>query len=629
MFDLVQENKRFVQVLLALIVLPFAFWGVDSYNKSDGNAALATVNGQQISAQEFDNTVQQQLQKMRELAGPTFEASFFEKPEIKFSVLEGLVAQRLLAIEATEHGLSVSDDQLAEVIASIGAFQTDGKFDSQQYQRVLNSQNMTPAIFEAKVRRELSTRQLTDAYTQNGYAAQTSIDHLIRLNERQHTISVAKIDLNTLLAQIKISDAAIAEYYQKNQSEFQTPERAEVEYVVLSAETLAAQASIDEAEIKKYYSEHSAEFGTQEQRQAAHILISVSAQATPAEQQSAKAKAEEILKKVQQSPNDFAALAKQFSQDPGSAANGGDLGLFARGSMVKPFEEAAFKLKPNEISNLVQSDFGYHIIRLIAIKPALIQPFAEVRAGIEQKMRAQKAVDQFAELAEKFSNTAYEQSDSLQPAAALIKAKIQPAIWLTKGQTAAGIWTAKALQAIFSDEVLKNKRNSAAVEVAPNVLLAVRAIKHQPASVKPLAEVSAAIQQKLQQQQALTLAGKQGSEALALLQSGKPSNNLTWQTAQTVTRVQHTGLNEALAQLAFQANANKFPAYVGVQTANGYELARIEAVKEVTTIDEAKRAQIRQQLAQMTGNELLQAYLTEAKKGAKIHIKPFPVETRP
>lgn len=628
MFDLVHENKRFVQVLLALIVLPFAFWGVDSYNKSGGSTALASVNGQEISAAEFDNAVQQQLQKMRELAGTTFEASFFEKPEIKFSILEGLVAQRLLGIEAAEHGLSVSDDQLAEVIASIGAFQSDGKFDSQLYLRVLNSQNMTPAMFEAKVRRELSTQQLTDAYTQNGFAAQTSADHLIRLNERQHTLSVAKIDLDTLLAQIQISPSAIAEYYQKNQSEFQTPERVQVEYLLLSAEALAAETQIDEAEIKHYYSEHTAEFGTQEQRQAAHILISVAAQATPAEQQAAQAKAEDILKKVQRSPKDFAALAKQFSQDPGSAANGGDLGFFARGAMVKAFDEVVFKLKPNEISGLVKSDFGYHIIRLMAIKPALIQPYAEVRAGLEQKMRTQKSVDQFAELAEKFSNTAYEQSASLQPAAALFKGKIQPAIWLTKGQPPAGIWNAKALQAIFSDDVLKNKRNSAAVEVAPNVLLTVRALNYQAASVKPLVEVSAAIQQKLQQQQALNLAAKQGAEALALLQSGKPAQ-LTWQAAQTVTRVQHTGLNASLAQLAFQTNPSTFPTYVGVQTGNGYEIARIEAVKEVTTIDEAKRAQIRQQLAQLTGNELLQAYLTEAKKGAKIHIKPFSAETRP
>ena len=623
MFDFVHEKKRLVQFVLALIILPFAFWGVDSYRKSGGGESLASVNGEKISAQEFDNALRQQQQRMRELAGPAFDQTIFEKTEVKHSILEGLVAKYLLASEAHNTGLTVTDEQLAGVIAGIAAFQKDGKFDKQQYETMLSGQNMSPLMFELKVRQDLSSRQLTDAYTQNGYASNATVDNLIRLNEQQRVVSLVKFDAEAFLKQVKVTDAAVDEYYKKNQSEFQTPERARVEYVIFSTESLLSQVVVDDAETKKYFEEHQAEFGTQEQRQAAHILIAVAAQASDADKQAAKAKAEQVLQKVKQSPGNFAALAKEFSQDPGSAANGGDLGMFARGMMVKPFDEAVFKLKVGEISDLVQSDFGFHIIRLSAVKSAKTQPLSEVKTLIMQRLKAQKSSDKFAELAEKFSNTVYEQSDNLKPAGELVNAPVQQGGWLNKGQSADGIWTSKALQAVFSDDAVKNKRNTAAVEVAPNTLLAARVVEHQAASVRPLIEVSNAIQKKLQRQQALELLAKQGGELLNRLQQGEKVN-VVWQPVQTITRAQHAGLDIELTKLVFKASTAKLPAYVRVQTAqNGFALARIDAVKDVATIDDGKRSRYLQQIRQVTGEELLQAYLAEAKKHADISMKSF------
>jgi peptidyl-prolyl cis-trans isomerase D len=628
MFDFVHEKKRLVQFVLALIILPFAFWGVDSYRKSGGGESLASVNGDKIGAQEFDNAIRQQQQRMRELAGPAFDQTMFEKPEVKHSILEGLVAQHLLGLEARKAGLVVTDETLAEVIAGIGAFQKDGKFDKTQYETVLSGQNMSPLMFESRVRQELSSRQLTDAYTQNGYSSSLIADKLIRLNEQQRVVALAKFDVDAMLAQVKVTDAAVAEYYKNNQSEFQTPERARVEYVLFSTESLLPQVSVEDAEVKKYYEEHQSEFGSQEQRQAAHILISVAAQASDADKQAAKAKAEQVLQKVKQAPGNFAALAKEFSQDPGSAANGGDLGMFGRGMMVKPFEDAVFKLKVGETSELVQSDFGFHIIRLTAVKPSKVQAYNEVSGLIAQRLKAQKAGDKFAELAEKFSNAAYEQSDSLKPAAELVKAPVQQGSWLNKGQAAAGIWTDKALQAVFSDDALKNKRNTAAVEVAPNTLLAARVVEYQAASVRPMADVSAAIQKKLQRQQALELVAKQGSEVLGQLQRGEKAN-VVWQPVQSVTRSQRAGLDGELVKLVFQANTAKLPAYVGVQTAQGgFALARIDSVKDVEEIDEGKRNRYLQQIRQITGEELLQAYLADAKKHADISMKTFVADEK-
>jgi len=628
MFDFVHENKKWVQIVMAVIILPFAFWGVDSYRNAGEGGALASVNGEKISQQEFDNALRQQEGKMREMMGDKFDPSLFEKPEIKHSILENVATQHLLTAQARTYGLSITDEQLAQVIGGIEAFQKEGKFDKQRYEASLHNQNMNPLVFEARVQQELSMRQLTDGYANNGFASNTVIDNLIRLNEQQRVVSTSLISADSFLKQVNPDDATVKAYYDKNTSEFQTPEQARVEYAILSADALLPQVIVDDAEIKKYYDEHQPEFGTQEQRQASHILIKVAAQAPDAEKQAAKAKAEQVLQQVKQSPGKFEDLAKQYSQDPGSAAKGGDLGLFARGMMVKPFEDAAFQLKQGEISGLVQSDFGFHIIKLISINPAKLQALNDVKSEITQKLKLQKAGDKFAELAEKFSNIVYEQSDTLKPAAELTKAPLQQSSWLNKTQTATPPWTDKALQAIFSKEVLKDKRNSSAIEIAPNTLLAVRLLEYKPASTRPLGEVSIIIRQKLQHQQAVELAVKQGKAIVDQFKRGeKPT--LVWEAAKSMTRAEAAGPGGDLTRQVFQADASKLPAYLGMENPQGgYLLVRVESVKEAPAADDAKRARYAQEIRKLTGDELLQAYISDAKSHADINIKPFAVDEK-
>ncbi len=627
MFDFVQEKRRLVQIVLALIILPFAFWGVDSYRKSGGASPLATVDGEKIGQQEFENALNQQQQRFREMAGANFDPSFFDKPEIKSSVLDRLVTQHLMAIEARKAGLSIADEQIGQIILSIGAFQKDGKFDRGLYESILKEKGKTPADFDAEIRRALLIQQLTDAYSQNGYAAKAVAENLIRLNEQQRVVAVANLDAASFLKQVKLPDNAVADYYDKNSREFQMPERAKVEYVVLSADSLLSQVTVSDEEAKQYYDEHKAEFGTQEQRQAAHILIGVPKLASDAEKMAAKDKAEQVLQQVRQAPAKFAALAKQYSQDPGSAANGGDLGMFGRGAMVKPFEDSVFSLKVGEISGLVQTDFGYHIIKLIAVKPAKVQAFSELKGMIAQRLKSQKASDKFAELAEKFSNTVYEQSDSLKPAAELAKVAVQQGAWLSKGQVPAGIWTDKALQAVFSEDALKNKRNTAAVEVAPNTLLAARVTEYEPASIRPLAEVSAGIQKKLLQAQASEQAAQQGKKLLEQLQGGERAS-VAWKAAQSLSRTQRGTIDPQLLQAIFRADTGKLPAYVGIAGANGYVLARIDAVKNDAIIDENKLARYEQQIRQITGEALLMAYMADAKKRASVTMKSFVADAK-
>lgn len=620
MFDFVQEKKRLVQIVLLLIILPFAFWGVDSYRGSVAQDNPATVNGSKITKQELENSLRQQQERLREMLGANYDPAMFDTAEMKHAVLDNLVAQHLIIDRAADAGLTVSDEQIAKVIAGIEAFQDAGKFDNKRYQAALASQGMAPVVFEGRVRDELMSRQIRDVYLHNGYASNSSADNVIRLYEQRRTVSLAPVSPQAFISQAKVDEGMLKKYYENNIGEFELPEQGRIEYVKFSVDGLMAKTEVSAAEVRRYYDEHQADFATAEQRQAAHILIAASTTAPQAEQDAARAKAESLLKQIKAAPGKFSELASQNSQDPGSAAKGGDLGVFARGMMVKPFDDAAFSLKAGEISGVVRSDFGFHIIKLVAVKPSRVQPYEEVRGEIAGKLRQQKATDKFAELADKFSNTVYEQSDTLKPAADLVGAKVEQSGWLIKG-VGDGNWSAKLLQAVFSDDVIKNKRNTAAIEVAQNTMVAARILEHKPPSVRPLEEVKAGILSKLQRRQALELSMKHGKSTLEQLHKGeKPA--LNWGAAQSITRGQHGALSAELARQVFQANVGKLPQYVGAESEqDGYVLVRVDAVKEADAIDDIKRERYIQQLRQMTGEELFQAYLVDAKQHASIKIK--------
>ncbi len=620
MFDLVRERKKLVQIVLVLITLPFAFFGMESYKHSGDSTAPAMVNGVEITQQQFDNSLRQQKDRMTQMLGARFDPAMMDSAEVRHSILDNLIAQRLLIERAKAAGLVVTDEQVAQLIGGIEAFKQDGKFDKEKYVKALDSQNMSPLMFEARVKDDLLGQQLRETYTQNGYASNAAADNVIAINEQQRIISVSEVSLQSFIAQAKVDDAEIKTYYDQNQKEFKLPEQVKVEYVMFSIKDLMDKVDIKDEDVKKYYDERQSEFGTDEQRHAAHILITVAADAPQADKDAAKAKAESLLKQVKQSPAQFAELAKQNSQDPGSASNGGDLGWFARGMMVKPFDDATFALKSDEISGVVKSDFGYHIIKLLGVKPSQVMPFAEVKERIANKLRQQKASDSYAELAEKFSNTVYEQSDTLKPASELTGVKIQQSTWLEKGAVVGEPWTAKVLEAIFSDDAVKDKRNTAAIEVAPNTLLAAHILEHKPASARPLNEVQDLIKQKILSKKALDMAEKQGRMLLAQLQQGnKPVTD--WSVAQPITHAQHGALDAAMVRQIYQADATKLPQYVGAQSQkNGFILVRVEAVKDSAKPDEAKRAQYAQQLRQMTGDEMFQAYLKDVRAQAKIKV---------
>lgn len=621
MFDFVHQHKKLLQVFLALITLPFVLWGVSSYEKAGNSADVAaTVDGIKITQQELENSLRQQQDRMRQQLGANYDAAMFDKPQVKRAVLDNLISQRLMVERARAARLVVPDEQVAQVIAGIDAFQNEGKFDKKRYESVLANQGMSPLMFEARVRDELVGQQLQDAYAQNGFAANTVAANIIRLNEQQRIVNVSTVSFQSFMSRTKVEDAELKEYYEQNKNEFQLQEQVKVEYVKFSADDLLPKVEVSKEEVRDYYDGHQNDFGTPEERRAAHILISVKATAPQSEQDAARAKAEQLLQQARENPAKFDELARKNSQDPGSAQNGGDLGFFGRDMMAKPFDDAVFALKVGEISGLVKTEYGYHIIKLLAIKPSRILPLDEAREGILNKLRQQKAADKFAELADKFSNTVYEQSDSLKPAADHVGARIDRSGWLNKGKPDGGLWTEKMLQAIFNDEVVKNKRNTAAIEVAPNVLVAARILDYKPASVRSLSEVQESIRQTLLRRKALDQAVKQGKAMLEQLQGGgKPA--LSWGASQNITRAKHGSFDIGLVRQIFQANAAKLPQFVGAEDGqNGFVLVRVDEVKEGDPVDDAKLARYTQQLRRLTGEELSFAYLADARQQAKIKV---------
>src|SRR6185437_4628589 len=369
---------------------------------------------------DFDDALRGQEQRMRQALGGNFDPTMLDNPAVRYDLLNQLIDQRLLENRARSEHFSVSDAELRRFIAGLAPFQVDGRFSATRYAEALSGQGMSPLGFEQRVRGELVLGQLQQPIVAASFAAKSTVTHYLALLDQTREVATATIAAAPLAAAIKVSDADVKAYYDGHRAQFETPERAKIEYLTLSQDALAAQMTVTPDEEKQDYEANNRQYATQEERQASHILIAVKPDASPADKAAAKKKAEEILAKARAHPDDFAALAKEYSQDPGSAAQGGDLGSFARGSMVKPFEDAVFAAKPGDIVGPVETNFGYHIIKVTGVTPAHVQSLDEVRGRIEADLRKQKAADKFASLAEQFQNVVYEQADSLSgPAKAL------------------------------------------------------------------------------------------------------------------------------------------------------------------------------------------------------------------
>ncbi|AEK62264.1 SurA N-terminal domain-containing protein [Collimonas fungivorans] len=626
MFEFVRTHQRLMQFLLLLLIIPsFALVGLQSYSSfGDGANTVAKVAGQPITQQDWDAALRQQMDRMRQAFGDRFDPKMVETPQAKQGVLDNLIAQRVLVAAVGSEHLSVSDQSLQQAIMGVPELHgADGKFDNERYKALLAAQGMTPTMYEARLRQDMAMQQLNGAVQTTAFTPKTVAMRLSDINDQERDVQELLFKTADYAAQVKVTDAMLQDYYVRNAKEFEIPEQIKADYVLLDSAAVAAQVTVSDADIKSYYDQNVARYTVPEERRASHILIAVKKDAPAAEQAAAKAKAEGLLAQVRKTPADFAKIAKANSQDTASGELGGDLGYFGAGSMVKPFEDAASKLKQGEISDLVQSDFGYHIIELTGIKPAVVKPLDEVKADIGAEIKKQLAARKFTELAEAFSNTVYEQADSLKPVADKLHLQIQSAANLGRqpnpAAAAAPYNNQKFLTALYSDESLKNKHNTEAVEIAPNTFIAGHVTEYKPVTKRSFEEVKAIITDKVTRTEEAALAKKAGEEKLAALRAQDSGSGFG--ATQTVSRVKNQGINPAGFEAVMKANVNKLPAFVGVVLPQqGYGLYRIAKVGQPAAQDQARRTAEQQQITGVLAQQEMLAYVDVLKEKAKVKI---------
>ncbi len=627
-------NKKIVKWIFAIfLVVPFGLFGIDFYFRSPtGGDTVATVGRQRIGAAEFDEALRRQADLYRQQFRGQFDASIMDNPEIRRAVLDRLVNDRLVSIGSERAGIRIPDKVLAERIAAEPAFQADGHFSKERYEQVARSMNLTPVGLDERLRQDFRDQQFRNAIAATAFVPQVTLDGFIRLSEQSREVEVVTLAPDAYLDRTKVTPEQVKAYYDGHAPEFTTPEAAKVDYVELSTDALAAQAKVSPEDVQRVYDEQVklGKLGQVEQRRASHILITVKSDAPEAEKKAALAKAQEIAARVRKHPAEFAAIARKESQDPGSAAQGGDLGFFSRGAMVKPFEEAAFAAKKGDIVGPVESDFGYHVIEVTDIHPARVKSLAEASPEIEATLKKQAASTLMAEDAENFSNMVYERSQSLKPVADALKLPIRTSDWIRKGQPAAPpILSNPKLQAeIFSDDSIKAKRNTSAIEVSPNVLVAAHVVEHKPAQLQPLDAVKADIERRLKHEQALALATADGAAKLKELLAGKDAG-LKWPAPLAVSRQKPGGLYPMVIDKVFRVDAKKLPAYVGVDSPLGYSLVRLTKVIEPDKIDPAKREALAARLRDAVAGEELDATLASLRERVGVNVSRAALEKKP
>ena len=628
MYDFVHKQKRVAQVILALLVLPFAFFGMESYFQGGGSEPhVAEVAGEKILQRDFDRRLREQQDRMREMLGAQARPEMFDGTEFRTAVLEGMIQERLLQRAADASGLRVPDAQLQAVIAGQPEFQENGAFSLPRYQSLLRTAGMTETLYQERMRTELALSQVQAAFTAGTIVPSSVVDRVVRVLDQQREASQLVVSPDAFLRQVTIEPGAVQKFYEANRREFEIPEQVRVEYLVLSQAALAAQLSVTPQEVREFFEQNGAQFRGAEERQASHILVRVPAGADEKAKAAARERAAAIAEQVKKAPQTFADVARKSSEDPGSAPQGGDLGFLARGAMLKAFDQAVFSMKPGEIAGPVETEAGFHVIRLAAVRGDAGPGFDQVRAKVEDELRRSRAARRFAELAESFTNTVFEQSDSLKPAADQIGQPVQTSGWFSRqGGDAPKGTNERLLAAVFAEEVLRDKRNTAAIEVAPGVLMAARVVENRPAGVRPLADVAEALEKRLRLQRASELAVDEGRRRLADLRAGKDAG-AGWSAAQTISRQQPGSLSEAAVRQVFRADASKLPAYAGVeQPGGGFLLLRVSRVVESRGIDPNARAGFARQAYQLATQEQVSAYIAALRAGAKVTLAPTALE---
>ena len=595
MLQAFRTHKRWMMFIAMIFIIPsFVVTGIYSYNRmSDDENDIATVGDTSITMMDFDNAKRMALDNLRRQMGNSFKANMLDTQEARVMILNNLIAERALMLEMTGDYVSVGEADAINMIKQAPAFQRNGQFSTEVYKQFLNSMGKSDEQFVQELRRDLSREMLINSVAGTSLGSTAMAQRIHDLLTETRTVRTYTILPSRYMDKVSVSDEEAQKYYADNQALFAVPESVDIEYVVLSPE-IYTDIKASEDDIKTFYEQNPQRFATPEQRSASHILIATAG----VEEAAAKKEADDVLAQVKADPKQFEKLAKEHSDDPGSAQNGGKLGFFGRGMMVPEFEQAVFNGKKGDIVGPVKTAFGYHIIRIDDVRAQQIKPLDEVRDEIQSLYVQQKAMELFAEDAETFSNMVYEQSESLDPVIERFKLKKQTAQGITRDYEDQLI-NQGVVEALYSFDVLSDKRNSNAIEVAPNTLISARVVEHHPRSTKAFADVKGDIVTALNNKQAAQLTKVEGEKELAQWQTTKKGNTKFSEKVE-VSRENPNGLGFDVVTAALRPAAQALPSYTGVQSQNG-------AYVVIEVLDSKKTEPTPEELA-MRKAELAQLY---------------------
>ncbi|MBG6075143.1 SurA N-terminal domain-containing protein [Polaromonas sp. CG_9.11] len=626
MFDFIRKHTKWTMALLFLLIVPsFILVGMNSNPSTEKGRVVAKVDGTEITQPEWDRAHLSEVDRLR-ASMPTLDAKLLDTPEARYATLERMVRDRVVAAAAEKLKLSTSDQHLARELQSspeIAALRrTDGSLDLERYRQLLGAQGLSPETFEANVRSDLSRRQVLAGVANSGLTSGVAADLALNAFFEKREIQLARFNAADYVAKLNPSESDIEKFYKANEKLFQAPEQASIEYVLLDLDTVSKGIAVNEADLKTYYEQNVKQLSGAEERRASHILITAPVSAPAAQREEAKAKAEALLATLRKAPDTFADVARKNSQDPGSAPRGGDLEFFGKGAMVKPFEDTAFSMHKGDISDVVASDFGYHIIKLTDIKVPKQRSFEEMKETLEADLKKQQAQKKFSETAEAFSNGVYEQSDSLKPVADRLKLEIKTAANVLR-QPASGatgpMANVKFLNALFSPDSIEKKRNTEAIEVDSNLLVSGRIVQYTPARSLPLAEVKSSVRQRWLAQHGAEEAGKDGIGKLAVWKAAPALAVLA--SPIVVSRQQSQQLSAILVNAALRADTNVLPSFEGVDLgAQGYAIVKINKVVSRDRPAEVAAVQERNQYGQQWASAETLAYYNGLKDRLKAEI---------
>ena len=628
MFDSIRKHQRILQFVLVLLIFPaFAFFGISGYDRFfSSSGAIATVDGASIPIASYERARREQVEQLQRISGGAIDPALLDTPAMRGRVIEQLVAQELLRAAASRARTVVSDEQLRDVIRSFPELlKPDGSFDLERYRSLLAAQGKSEALFEHELRADLIRRAIPDAVQSSSLVPAEVSGFLLAASEERRSVSERRFDPQSYVARVKVDDEQVRKYYEASAKSFEIPESVKAEYVVFGVDGLSRAITPAQSDVAAYYEQNKSRFGAPEERRASHILVAAAADASAQAKREARGRAEAILARVK-GGEDFAAIARTESDDVPTRDSGGDLDFFTRDTMVKPFADAAFALAKGQTSDVVESEFGFHVIRLTDIRAAKTRPLAQVQDEILGELRRAMARQKFAEQAESFTNTVYEQADSLKPAAEKFRLEVVPVEEVTRngvaGKADSPLNNRRLLGALFTDDALKGRRNTEAIEVGDNTLVSARVVEHRPARIPPLDEIRAQVESQLRAEQATKLAREDGIRELESLRSGGAASGFGADAE--VSRQGGGAIAADALEAVFRLPASKVPAYAGVDHGGrGYSIYRVAKViaPDPARIASAGEA-FRRQLAGAYGVESAEAWLQGVR--SKAEVKTFP-----